>query len=376
MKKTLVILLFLFIALVSCFAADLTVWVSWEGEDFYRAVAEEFETNTGKTVEIVYVPKLDKKLFPALKSGNLPDVCMLKDVYTAAISVSDLVVTLSNELLRKIGNFEQRHLQAFIKKDSLLAVPYYADTQLAIVNLDFFDEANIATPSKKYTFEELESMKDKIVADKKIIAWDFMSPYIFYSFARHYSELVDENGKPDFDTPQMKEVIKTVKSYFDNGIAVRYERGALISKFEIGETGIILQGSYLIKGFLENGMNLAIMGFPKINNESVSPVIDSKGFAFFNREKLELSVEFISFLYSRSLDFCEEYFKLPLWTNKFPASLMDLSTIVEAGEYMIGDDRFQNIYNSVMKPVLQSVYTGANIDEVLIDSQNYVEENW
>lgn len=376
MKRTFILVVLTFFISLSCYAENLTVWVSWEGEELYNSIADEFETETGNSVEILFVPKMSKKLFPGVKSGNLPDICLIKDTYTGGISVSDKTVVIDEESLKKIGNFTKRDLEAFSERGNLLALPYYADTQLALINLDFFKKAGVESPSKTYSFDDLKNLKGLADTDGEIIAWDFMSPYIFYSFARHFSELVDKKGKPNFNNSEMKEALGTIKNYFDIGLAKRYERGALISKFEKGETGIILQGSYLIKEFKENGMNLDISGFPTIDDKAVSPVVDSKGFAIFNSEKLDLALEFIAFINSKSIGFCEEYFKLPLWTQKYPHSLEELAGIIEAGDYMIEDDRFQDIYESVMKPVLQSVYAGEGIEETLVNSQNYVEENW
>ena len=50
MKRILVIISILVIAAGVVFGTDLTIWVSWEGEDFYRAAVREFSANTGKTV--------------------------------------------------------------------------------------------------------------------------------------------------------------------------------------------------------------------------------------------------------------------------------------------------------------------------------------
>ncbi|MDI3524501.1 hypothetical protein [Kosmotoga sp.] len=111
MKKVLLVTLMLILMASFRFAEELTIWISWEGEEFFTEVARVYSERTGIDVKVLHVPKLDKKLFTALRTGNLPDISMVKDTNTERIANSDFLVKLGRADLESLGIFPERNLK-------------------------------------------------------------------------------------------------------------------------------------------------------------------------------------------------------------------------------------------------------------------------
>ncbi len=155
MKKTAT---FLFVILLCSFTFGITFWVSWEGEDFYRAAASRFSEKTGIPVEIVYFPKIEEKLNVSLKTGDLPDAVMIKDTYVGDVAASKRNLPIPESVLR---DYPERYLSAFTWNGEVSAVPYYADSQVAFINLDAFEEAGLNLEDD-FDFVQFEIIKEKL----------------------------------------------------------------------------------------------------------------------------------------------------------------------------------------------------------------------
>lgn len=377
MKKVSLVTITLILLAIFSFAEELTIWVSWEGEEFFTQVAKAYSQRTGIDVKVLHVPKLDKKLFTALRTGNLPDISMVKDTDTGRIADSDFLVKLDRADLESLGFFSEKNLIPYSVNGLLVAVPYYADVQVVFANLDLLENVGIEL-DYDYTIEDLIKLKDKFAGTDIIpVAWDFMSSYVFYPFLTRFGNLWDENGKPAFNSPSIAEAITYIKNLFDQGVFTRLNRGALVNSFEEGKIAVVIQGSYLAKDFEESGIRFTLLPFPLIKGERVKPIIDSKGFAIFNPSKKDVALDFLKFLYSQSTDYCIEYNKIPMWTTDMPEELEELNDILNVGQYMYNGMKFQSFYFSTMRTVLQAVYSGSlTADEALESAQNYVNSNW
>jgi len=377
MKKVLLVTLMLILMASFRFAEELTIWISWEGEEFFTEVARVYSERTGIDVKVLHVPKLDKKLFTALRTGNLPDISMVKDTNTERIANSDFLVKLGRADLESLGIFPERNLKPYSVNGLLVAVPYYADVQVVFANLDLLESKGLELDFD-YTIEDLKKVAEKFAGTDIVpVAWDFMSSYVFYPFMTRFGKLWDKDGKPAFNSPAIAEAITYIKNLFDEGVFTRLNRGALVSSFEAGKIAVVIQGSYLAKDFEEAGIRFKMLPFPLIEGKRVNPIIDSKGFAIFNASKKDIALDFLRFLYSRSIDYCIEYNKIPMWTTDVPVELKDLNDILNVGQYMYNGLKFQSFYFSTMRTVLQAVYSGSlSVDEALKSAQNYVNSNW
>ncbi|MFO7881605.1 MAG: extracellular solute-binding protein [Kosmotogaceae bacterium] len=370
--------LVLFVLMGSLLMSEtLTLWISWEGLSFFEEKANNFNKNTGHNIEILYVPQMEDKLLTSIKTDNLPDMVLIKDVYTGYLAQVNDLYKLKEQDLRKLGNFRTDDLNVFSTMNERVAVPYYADLQVAFVNQDVLKRIGYGL-SIDYTVDDLREIRlDLEDSEITATAWDFMSSYIFYSFTVHGSELIDEKGKLKMNTDSLAETIVKVKRLFDEGVFKRLERGTLVEGFSSGKIAIMLQGSYLSTTFEENEIEFEILPFPIMNGKRIKGLIDAKGFAILNETKKEIALDFLEYLYNCSIPYCEEYYKVPLWTESDSNKLKKLRVILKENQYMEQSSDFQRLYFRVMRVVLQSVYSGTmSVKETLQSAQEFVNKNW
>jgi len=356
----------------------LTVWVSWEGEEFFYKVAREFERLTGIEVEVLYVPRIDTKLQLSLRTGHLPDICLVQDVSTGIIAASGRAVPLDPEFLASLGYFSEDALSVFSSNGKYLAVPFYADLQVGFLNRSLVKPDAPSQLMSGYTIEDLKKLP-RVKDDKDVIsvAWDFMSPYVFFSFLAGYGEVTDSRGMPAFSSDTYASAVSEVRELFASGTVLRLERQAMVSRFLAGKLIFMLQGSFLAPEFERAGIDFQILPFPRVGDKSIPSVIDSKGFVIFDEKSLEPVRLFLSFLFEESMDFATSNYKIPLWVQELPVELVDLERVMENVVRMPSDMRFQQIYGEAMRTVLQVVYVQAmSIDDALKSAQAFAESNW
>lgn len=358
------------VVLLCSAALSITFWVSWEGEAFYRQAADDFYNQTGIPVEIVYFPKIEEKLNISLKTGDLPDAALIKDTYIGDVASSDRSLPISEDALK---DYPERYLSPYIWNGVVGAVPYYADSQVAFVNIDAFEQAGLNL-EEGLDFSQFELIKERLagVVDYPI-AFDFTSPYVMFPYvsALHSEEetenlLVGSQGSI--------EAVSKVKKYFDEGTISRLERAAMNGLFRQGKIGIMLQGSYMAEKFREKGPRFAMLPFPDLEGVEIKGVIDSKGFALFNGETRDQCLSFINFLNEHSREFFVQCDKYPLFRSDW---LPELEEIIDEGRFMPNRPGYQSLLFEALEPALQAIYSGAmTVDQALKGAQSYIESVW
>src|SRR6056297_2317420 len=173
------------------------VWVSWEGESLFTELGTQWESETGEQVQIVYVPDLEEKLTITLKaSGNLPDLCLIKnDNLPLILEYTEPVKTSEIEGLDY--DFDERLSRAFIYRSESYVVPFYADMQLMYLSTKIFDRIGLALPDNDWTLEEfLQLMKTINARDIQPSGWGINSAYLFTGLQEGLgSPVIDEKGK-------------------------------------------------------------------------------------------------------------------------------------------------------------------------------------
>ncbi|KUK93517.1 MAG: Extracellular solute-binding protein family 1 [Thermotogales bacterium 46_20] len=371
------ITVFVILTIVNAFALGLTVWVSWEGEDFFRNTATQFESESGIKVDVLFVPRMEEKLQLSLRTGNLPDICLIKDTQTGNVAASGKAVSLSEVFVEDLGSFSVDSLQAFSLNDQLYAIPYYADLQVAYLNLSLAPSDFLSNTYEDYSLDDLEPLYSVPAANIVPVAWDFMSPYVFFSFLSGFGDAADSKGMPAFSSEHYRMAVEEVFSLFASGRVERLERQAMVSYFMDGKLAYMIQGSYLANQFEDAGIDFRMLPLPKIGGNEIPAVIDSKGFVLFNPDSLQEARAFLSFLYARSMEFSVANYKVPLWVELLPEELDDLEVVMRNTVRMPNDMRFQQIYSDGMRTVLQVVFAGSmSIEDALHSAQAYAEYNW
>jgi ABC-type glycerol-3-phosphate transport system substrate-binding protein len=362
----------LIFAILACSALGITVWVSWEGESFYQEAANRFQSETGIEVNLVYFPKIEDKLNIALKTGDLPDLALIKDTYTGNIGASRRAVRIDPS---DLSGFEDKYLQAYSWNGNAFGMPYYADLQVAFLNRRVFAAAGVEVP-KSLDFEDLPNIYSELkrVVDYPI-AFDFTSPYMMFPYISIDSQPIDTNGRPLVFSMETVMAVSKVKSYFDSGVISRLERGALNGLFRDGKIGIMLQGSYLAPRFRSAGLDFEMLSLPDLEGAVVSGVIDSKGFVFFNEKTYSGSVRFARYLIENSESFYEEFAKYPLLSKLEGAAEID--KIIDKGQFIPNHPGYQTILFESFEKALQMIFSGRmSIEDSLIGAQGYIDSMW
>ncbi|MDK2951955.1 MAG: hypothetical protein PWQ77_1620 [Kosmotogales bacterium] len=378
MKIKLFALIFIsFLTVGFCFSEVITLWTSWEDESFYKNMAEKYSNETGIDIEVTNFPKLSEKLNLSLKTGELPDISMISDNMISSLYYSEKTVHLSTDDLKSVGSFSSKDVEGFSYLNEILGIPFYSDENVAVINIDVFEELGIDIPPSDYTFEDLKTIRDKFVAaGKDVIGWEFFYPFILYSYLQAYGDLLIDDV-PSLNLDENKKVLNEIKGFFDDGLAVRLERGIQPEKFIDEEIGIFLQGSFILP--LLQDKNFIVYSLPRLDkNVNIPTLIDAKGFSLFNSEKKEICLDFIKFIFENGDEFCLNNLKVPLYkTDNIPEKLAALHKVHETGIYFQKNPKLQSIYKKVMKQTLQAVYSGdIGVEEGLDSAQEFALGNW
>ncbi|MFP4460822.1 MAG: hypothetical protein ACLFQE_01360, partial [Thermotogota bacterium] len=176
---------FFFLLLVMMLLGSLSfgtvvVWVSWEGEDFFRQLSKEWETETGKQVKLVYIPEIEEKLTITLKGGgDLPDICLIKtDHLPIILDYTQPVKTAELDGLEY--EYDEKLSQAFYYQSNSYVIPYYADMQIMYLSTKVFNQLDLELPENDWDFEEYISiMQSLLKTPVQPCGWGINSAYIF-----------------------------------------------------------------------------------------------------------------------------------------------------------------------------------------------------
>ncbi|RKX55018.1 MAG: hypothetical protein DRP30_00730 [Thermotoga sp.] len=351
----------------------IVLWMSWEGEDWFEKVADSFEKNTGVEVEVVYVPNIWKKLSMSLRGGgDLPDVCLVKNENLESIERYIDLPSLDELGLDK-RSFHENILKAFTVDGKVKAVPFYADVQIAYLNVDVFKKLGMNLPNDSWNFEEFVEILKKIKQKDEGITPTTMglfSPYFFFGLQAGIGSGVSSDGVK-VDTEENVKLIELLKKLHDEGLIMNItkKRPIMVKMFIKKELAILPHGSFLIRKFEEKKVNFTIRVLPK----PWKGVVDPKGFVVFKND--ENVRKFISFLLSNSEDFMDDYRKIPALKNvklknKYMSTLLKA---VENGVVQPSSVEFEE-YWDVMGSTLELAITG-KMDpmEALKMAQSYIE---
>lgn len=372
MKKNRVALLFFTVILIEIHFG-ITVWVSWEGEEWYRSIAQQFSMNTGIPVQIVQLPSLEQKLVVALRTkDSLPDVCLIKSDQFPVVK----------DAARKI---DQENLQPIIQRlipvvrdtysfeNVLFALPFYADVQVLFLQKKVFELSNIAFPAQGWTVEDLEVLLKQLHSANVLpMGWGFKSPYIFLGLQEGFGSSFRQDGSIEIRTPENYAVLAKLRNWAVEGWIKDYpQRPELLRDFSKGAIAMIPQGSYLIASLIQSNLPFHVVSLP----EPWKPVIDSKAWVVFNPN--EEIFAFIAFVVENMASFCNQYVKIPL-VRDVKANLPFqniLESALENGFIQPSSNKFSTGYWPAMEAFLELYLTGkGELDPLISTAQHYIDQ--
>jgi putative chitobiose transport system substrate-binding protein len=239
---------------------------------FNGAIAQFEAENPEVKVRWVDIPwsAMESKILASVSAKTAPDVVNLNPDFAALLAernawleLDDLVTESEKSLyLPKIWQASQLDNKTF-------GIPWYLTTQITIYNTALFQEAGIEEPPATYAelAEVAKTIKEK--TGKYAFFVTFLpedSSQVLESFVQMGVQLVDEEGKAAFNTPQGKAVFQYWVELYKNGMLPRevltqgHQRG--IQLYQAGETAMLFSGPEFIGAIAQNAPTIAKVSQP------------------------------------------------------------------------------------------------------------------
>ncbi|MCD6449006.1 MAG: extracellular solute-binding protein [Thermotogaceae bacterium] len=305
MKKLLTVAA-LFLIVAFSFSA-IKVWFSWEGEDLFRSLAEEFEKETGIKVEVSYVRETEKKLMTTARASSkfLPDLVLIKS--DNLMSVIDYLQPVSGDYLLRLSD---KSKEAFTYEGRVYALPFYFDVGGVIL----YNKDIINIPANP-TFEELVEIANNAGLKRGFLVPIYGTYFylVFYRTFNHNRFVLDKNFT--FKDEATRKTLNFYIKLFHEIKNLPLDRKGLTSAFMRGESGIVMIGSFMIPVMKEKNINVDIVDVPYIETagEYLSANLDYKGFVVPRGKLSEEVKKFLEFLSRESIqeEFCRKMYKFP-----------------------------------------------------------------
>ncbi len=369
MKNFVFVLMLFLIISISVFST--TFWISWEGEEWFKQKARDFETATGEKVEIVYVSSMEEKLGVTVRgSDNLPDICMIKNDQLPLILNSEMVKLFPDEL--KSFQFNDRLIKAFSDGGKAYSVPLYADIQLMYASRNLLEKLNIKIDETRWDLEYfLELMKQ--IRSKGVIpsGWALNSAYIFMGMQEGMGTAIyDSEGNINVMTEDNAKLFRTLDNWYKSGYVHDYvQRPDMMKAFLKNNVVFVPQGSFLIQKFEEMDFPVMVLPLPY----PWKTVIDPKGICFFSEDKT--AREFTAYILEDIEALCAQYIKYPSLIGDYDEiSYFDvLQESFENGFMQPSDASFALGYWPAIRTALDLFFKGElNAEQALEKAQEFI----
>ena len=243
----------------------ITVW-TMEDTKAFTTLADGFTTQTGIKVQVVQIPwaNVDDKLTTAVASGNGPDVVQIGLSNLPTFVSANALLDLSSKLAGHPALASSNFLDA-VSADKLnsggkvLSVPWVSDTRILFYRTDILSQAGITAPPT--TWADFHADAVKLAARGKnqygyyIPQWDAPLPIEFTWQAG--GDVVDANGKVNFDTPAFKSALDFYLSFFKDKAVPTASDFDQTAGFISGAAPMVISGPYLAAALTQQAPQIA-----------------------------------------------------------------------------------------------------------------------
>ena len=346
---------------------SIEIWLDWEGISALKSIIARFGELHQIEISVQEVPKAASKLRAIVRAGGrVPDIVMV-----SSSDICDLVWEDAIQPLDYINPINLSGRNSFTYNERLWAIPFYADTQLALFNRKVVENID-----RNWTLEEFESISQNL--GELAAGWNIYSAYWFIPFQLGFgkSSLIEDGELIITDQPTISALAYLVDKVSD-GTFRALERDAMVSLFAAGKTGVILSGSYMIPQLEEIDLDYGIAPFPF----PLRPLLDYKGFSIAKKTRSPiLARQIIEHLTSVKIQqvFCENTYKIP--ANQSALRIIDLpedmKRSMENG-YPIPCSPLYGLYKNTMWKLLNLALSGKmEVEAVLESGQEIIYENY
>lgn len=226
------------LALTSCGGGDgdtqasadtkqtLTVWGMGEEATRLQGIAKDF-TKEHPNITIKVTPVgwdvVHQKLVSGAAAGTLPDMAQMGSTMMGEFIELDALEPVDTEVFDE-DDFFPATWNGNVSDGKAYGVPWYADTRALYYRTDLAEKAGI--DKAPATWKDLRNLagayKNKGGSDWGMSlqpgstgAWQGWLPFLYSAGG----QLLDENGKPDLDSPESVKALKEFGHYFGAGLA-------------------------------------------------------------------------------------------------------------------------------------------------------------
>lgn len=216
---------------------------------FNRLIATFEQKNPGIKVRWVDVPwaDMERKILAAVSAKTAPDVVNLNPTFASQLAGRNAWLNLDDKIPAEV---RQQYLPNIWKAGTLdgksFGLPWYLTTRIAIYNTDLFKQASVNQPPATYTelaqvARQVKEKTGKYAFFATLVPED--SGEVLESFVQMGVQLVDDQGRSAFNTPEGKAVFQYWTDLYKNDLLPRealtqgHRRG--VELYQAGEIAVL-----------------------------------------------------------------------------------------------------------------------------------------
>lgn len=236
--------------------------------EYFNELNGTFESqNQGTKVRWVDVPweAMENKILTAVSAKTAPDVVNLNPNFASQLATRNAWLDLNTKITPEV---KQQYLPNIWKASTIdetsFGIPWYLTTRVTIYNQDLLAQAGVTEPPK--TYEELAGVAQKVREQTGKYAFfvTFVSGdsgEVLESLVQMGVQLVDEEGKAAFNTPEGKAAFQYWVDLYQKGllppeVMTQGHRHA-IELYQSGETALLSSGAEFLKTIENNAPTVA-----------------------------------------------------------------------------------------------------------------------
>lgn len=236
--------------------------------DYFNNLIAAFESeNPDITVRWVDVPwsAMESKILAAVSAKTAPDVVNLNPNFATLLASRNAWLNLDSQVSDEL---RQQYLPNIWKastfEDKTFGIPWYLTTRITIYNTDLFQQAGISEPPATYAelaqvAKQVREKTGKYAFFVTFVPGD--SAEVLESMVQMGIQLVDDQGKAAFNTPEGKAAFQYWVDLYKQGLLPRevltQGHRQAVQLYQSGQIALLTSGPQFFKTIAENAPDVA-----------------------------------------------------------------------------------------------------------------------
>jgi multiple sugar transport system substrate-binding protein len=251
---------------------EIDAWAMGTEGDNLGVLAEQFQEETGVTVNVTPVPwdAANQRIANAITAGEVPDVSLIGTTWMGQFAkTGGLDPTPSNF---NPDDFFEGAWNTTVVDGVSYGVPWYVETRLIYYRTDLAEQSGAAVPPANWDeLKQLAQGMQEAGAEWGISlqpggtgSWQTFMPFAW----QNGGDIADAEGNFTLDSEQIVEALEYYDSFFEEGLSpTALEPGALESGFIEGSIGAFISGPWHIGLLEDQGAEEGSFGLARMPSE-------------------------------------------------------------------------------------------------------------